>query len=204
MTIRKEDVCSWYSNLAPASRIDFLSGFLRLLLPWELRFVGSCLEDLARRDFHVFREAELRANTMSVMQRISSLYSFTSDEFRALLAISLALLHSTNVQCATLYSDVLIWNFELARELVRYDQVSREDIILLYNLAVNHPAFTFDQRQTLCHLLQILKQIKVEIPSRSPSHQVSSTFIHILPFRELRQMKQINVRRKIVDSIGSF
>lgn len=189
MTIRKEDVCSWYSNLAPASRIDFLSGFLRLLLPWELRFVGSCLEDLARRDFHVFREAELRANTMSVMQRISSLYSFTSDEFRALLTISLALLHSTNVQCATLYSDVLIWNFELARELVRYDHVSREDIILLYNLAVNHPAFTFDQRQTLYHLLRILKQIEIDIPSKSPSHQVGLIFLFFILYHIRNDVK---------------
>ncbi|KAJ8376532.1 hypothetical protein SKAU_G00071120 [Synaphobranchus kaupii] len=60
----KETVFEWFGlHLNPAKRIEFMCGLLHMCQPLELRFLGACLEDLARKDFHVLRDFEIRANS---------------------------------------------------------------------------------------------------------------------------------------------
>nr|XP_056710968.1 zinc finger CCHC domain-containing protein 2 [Euleptes europaea] len=59
----REAVYEWFGlSLGSAERLEFAVGLLDLLNPLELRFVGSCLEELARKDYHCLRDAEARAN----------------------------------------------------------------------------------------------------------------------------------------------
>ncbi len=59
----KEAVFEWFGlQLNPSGRVELLCGLLHMCQPLELRFLGACLEDLARRDFTVLRDYEIRAN----------------------------------------------------------------------------------------------------------------------------------------------
>ena len=63
MVCKKFQVYDWFRTLDGAKRIDFLNGMLHLCFPLELRFLGSCIEELARKDYSYLRDAEVKANT---------------------------------------------------------------------------------------------------------------------------------------------
>ncbi|XP_064409424.1 zinc finger CCHC domain-containing protein 2 isoform X3 [Latimeria chalumnae] len=101
----KEAVYKWFKlGLPSAQRVDFLYGLLDLCHPLELRFLGACLEDLARKDFHSLREAEVRANSLGDMSQLSDL---TQPEVRCKLIVYLALLASDNREVAAVLYGVL-------------------------------------------------------------------------------------------------
>ncbi|XP_032078780.1 zinc finger CCHC domain-containing protein 2 isoform X2 [Thamnophis elegans] len=59
----REAVYEWFGlALGSAQRLEFAVGLLDLLNPLELRFLGSCLEELARKDYHCLRDSEAKAN----------------------------------------------------------------------------------------------------------------------------------------------
>ncbi|XP_078249521.1 zinc finger CCHC domain-containing protein 2 isoform X1 [Pogona vitticeps] len=59
----REAVYEWFGlTLGSAQRLEFAVGLLDLLNPLELRFLGSCLEELARKDYHCLRDSEVKAN----------------------------------------------------------------------------------------------------------------------------------------------
>ncbi|XP_048363842.1 zinc finger CCHC domain-containing protein 2 isoform X2 [Sphaerodactylus townsendi] len=59
----REAVYEWFGlALGSAERLEFAVGLLDLLNPLELRFLGSCLEELARKDYHSLRHSEAKAN----------------------------------------------------------------------------------------------------------------------------------------------
>lgn len=100
--IDKETVFEWFGlHLNPAKRIEFMYGILHMCQPLELRFFGSCLEDLARKDFHVFRDFEIRANSQT---DLGLLMDVADPVVRSKLLVYLSLLRSENRECAgTLY-----------------------------------------------------------------------------------------------------
>ncbi|KAM9808105.1 zinc finger CCHC domain-containing protein 14 [Neosynchiropus ocellatus] len=149
---QREGVFRWFSSLSSAHRAEFLCGLLDLCVPIELRFLGSCLEDLARKDYHSLRDAEIRANNPA---DLSGLTNITDEVVRSKLLVSLALMGSDNRDAAgVLYRtlthiDSVINNYGLALN----DGRAEEQFLLLFTMASNHPAFTFHQKQVLRRLL---------------------------------------------------
>ncbi|MEJ1269958.1 zinc finger CCHC domain containing 2 [Cricetulus griseus] len=74
-----------------------MCGLLDLCNPLELRFLGSCLEDLARKDYHYLRDSEAKANGLSDP---GSLADFREPAVRSRLIVYLALLGSENREAA--------------------------------------------------------------------------------------------------------
>uniref|UniRef100_H2ZVE1 Uncharacterized protein n=1 Tax=Latimeria chalumnae TaxID=7897 RepID=H2ZVE1_LATCH len=141
----KEAVYKWFKlGLPSAQRVDFLYGLLDLCHPLELRFLGACLEDLARKDFHSLREAEVRANSLGDMSQLSDL---TQPEVRCKLIVYLALLASDNREVAAVLYGVLRHVDGILKNcgLNRF----REHLLLLFTMASLHPAFAFHHRVTL-------------------------------------------------------
>jgi len=62
--ISKEDVLNWYQGLSASHRLETICALLDHSLPFELRFLGSVIENLGRKDFHVLRDAECRTNSL--------------------------------------------------------------------------------------------------------------------------------------------
>ena len=85
-----DELCAKFGSLSPHLRIDYIYGMLRMCLPPELRFIGSVVEDLAKKDFNFLREHENRANNQTELKKYSSVDEKTLIEG---MAINLSLLH---------------------------------------------------------------------------------------------------------------
>ncbi|KAJ8406931.1 hypothetical protein AAFF_G00292070 [Aldrovandia affinis] len=105
LQLDKEAVFEWFGlHLNPAKRIEFMCGLLHMCQPLELRFLGSCLEDLARKDFHVLRDFETRANSPSDLGLLADV---TDPVVRSKLLVCLSLLGSENRDCAGILFRIL-------------------------------------------------------------------------------------------------
>nr|XP_061821725.1 zinc finger CCHC domain-containing protein 2-like isoform X2 [Nerophis lumbriciformis] len=94
----KETIYEWFGlHLNPAKRVEFMCGLMHMCQPLELRFLGSYLEDLARKDYHVFRDFEFRANNQ---QELGVLTDVLDSVVRAKLLVCLSLLGSDSRECA--------------------------------------------------------------------------------------------------------
>ncbi|XP_028305010.1 zinc finger CCHC domain-containing protein 14 isoform X2 [Gouania willdenowi] len=156
--VQREGVYRWFSSLTSAQRAEFLCGLLDLCVPIELRFLGSCLEDLASKDYHSLRDAEIKANNPT---DLSGLTNITDEVVRSKLLVSLALLGSDNREAAgVLYRtlthiDTVINNYGLSLN----DGRTEEQFLLLFTMASNHPAFSFHQKQVLRQQLSHIQDI---------------------------------------------
>ncbi|XP_041102649.1 zinc finger CCHC domain-containing protein 2 [Polyodon spathula] len=105
VSLDKEAVYEWFGlYLSPAKRIEFMCGLLHMCQPPELRFLGSCLEDLARKDFHILRDSEIKANGPN---DLSLLTDVTDPVIRSKLLVCMALLGSENRECAEILFRIL-------------------------------------------------------------------------------------------------
>nr|XP_057916135.1 zinc finger CCHC domain-containing protein 2 [Doryrhamphus excisus] len=94
----KETVFEWFGlHLNPARRIEFMCGLMHMCQPLELRFLGSYLEDLARKDYHVLRDFDFRANNQ---QELAVLTDVIDPVVRAKLLVCVSLLGSDSRECA--------------------------------------------------------------------------------------------------------
>lgn len=156
--VQREGIYRWFSALASAKRAEFLCGLLDLCVPIELRFLGSCLEDLARKDYHSLRDADIKANNPT---DLSGLANITDEVVRSKLLVSVALLASDNREAAgVLYRtlthiDTVINNYGLSLN----DVGTEEQFLLLFTMASHHPAFTFHQKQVLRQQLDQIHDI---------------------------------------------
>ncbi|XP_026094573.1 zinc finger CCHC domain-containing protein 14-like [Carassius auratus] len=179
--VQKEDVYRWFSVLSSAQRAEFLCGLLDLCVPIELRFLGSCLEDLARKDYHSLRDAEIKANNPA---DLANLTNITDEVVRSKLLVSLALLSSDNrVAAGVLFRtlthiDTIINNYGLQLN----DGQMGEQFLLLFTMASNHPAFSFHQKQVLRQeLTQIQEILQVTVSEASSTSQGGGASAAALP-----------------------
>lgn len=178
--IYKEDICAVFKELQSAERIDLLCTMLQLCVPLELRFVGSCLEDSARKDYSRLLEHELKANDPVSWNNLSDSNSDTLEQCRipSSLNIYLSLMHSDNTACAHILFGILT-NLERTIEAhvdLKFSVCSTDgcsfvsasteccaklvcDLTLLFTLACYHPAFTFSQRLHLYSMCQNVKSL---------------------------------------------
>ncbi|XP_056290781.1 zinc finger CCHC domain-containing protein 2 isoform X2 [Pseudoliparis swirei] len=101
----KETVFEWFGlHLNPAKRIEFMCGLLHMCQPLELRFLGSYLEDLARKDYHILRDFQFRANSPSDLGILTDL---VDPVVRSKLLVCLSLLGSDSRECAGILFRIL-------------------------------------------------------------------------------------------------
>lgn len=164
MVCKKYQVYDWFRTLDGAKRIDFLNGMLHLCFPLELRFLGSCIEELARKDYSYLRDAEIKANTP---QEIQQMRDVTDKVTRSKMIVTLALLSSNNCECAKLLYDLLnVDIIELLESMRSFlDEKIADEFLLLLTMAANHPAFDFQMKNRMSQLYicaeQKLKQSKI-------------------------------------------
>ncbi|XP_042884239.1 mucin-5AC-like isoform X2 [Penaeus japonicus] len=94
----KDEVCLWFKNNEPHRRLELLCGLLNMCLPLELRFVASCVEDLAKRDSHDLREAHYKANNP---HEVAKLENLLDERTRSKVIVFIALLTARNHTCSS-------------------------------------------------------------------------------------------------------
>ena len=60
--LNQEQIHRYFNHLTGAKRIEFLYGLLHLCQPLELRYLGTCLEEIARKDYEYLYHAEQKTN----------------------------------------------------------------------------------------------------------------------------------------------
>lgn len=161
----------WFQNLESYKRIDIMCTLLNLCLPFELRFLGTCLEELGRRDAQELRGAELRVNNPQDFNNdIPSFQSGqpTDRKMRRKMALYLALMRACNRTGVT----------ELFKTLDRWGDIdftkfsdgdSIQELLLVYTMATNHPMFSFEQRLKCGDIYSKITSSRVQLNQQSPA-----------------------------------
>lgn len=137
----------WFRNLSPHKRIDYMCGMLQMCLPMELRFMGSYVEDLAKKDFHQLRESEGKANSRHELSKFSE---SDAKVFRTKMAVYLALLHSSNRTSSNIIFQMLESQIQEALTVIdNMVELTVHSILLVLSMAMNHPAFSYHQKSRM-------------------------------------------------------
>lgn len=144
----KEEVVHWFKGLESYKRIDAMCTLLNMCLPFELRFLGTCLEELGGRDSKELRGIELRVNNSNELAQeiASSLLCDPSDiKVRRKMALYFALIRACNRHCVNeLFNILCSWSSNEFLKRAKDDAL--QELLLVYTMAANHPVFSFDQR----------------------------------------------------------
>lgn len=144
----KEDVLIWFKELESYKRIDTMCSLLNMCLPFELRFLGTCLEELGTRDSKELRGIELRVNNSSELAAeiaASQLGEPSDIKARRKMALYLALIRACNRPCVNeLFSTLYAWGNNEFLKTAGGDAL--QELLLVYTMASNHPVFSFEQR----------------------------------------------------------
>lgn len=132
-----------------------MCGLLNLCLPLELRFLGTCVEDLASKDYAYFREAELRANSYGELSKCTNVRDAVT---RSKLVTSLALLHLYNRSCSHAIFEALSEEMKCSKQET-YDTKTLEEMLLLFTMATHHPSFSFDERSEFVKYREKLESV---------------------------------------------
>ncbi|XP_011167390.2 zinc finger CCHC domain-containing protein 2 isoform X2 [Solenopsis invicta] len=159
----KENVVSWFGNLSSYKRIDVMCTLLNMCLPFEVRYLGTCVEDIGKRDYNDLRDTEHHANSVSELAELTTA-SVTDKRTRRKLALYMALLHSCNYACAViLYKNLANFDPQEVTNLLNgttfnVDDQPLEELLLLYTMALNHPAFTYEQKSVFGNIFIKLQE----------------------------------------------
>lgn len=168
--IEKEHLVSWFQKLESYKRIDIMCTLLNLCLPFELRFLGTCLEELGRRDAQDLRGAELRVN--NPQEFANELGSFQAGQpgetkIRRKMALFLALMRACNrTGVNELFKTLDRWG---ERDYSKFsDGDPLQELLLVYTMATNHPVFSFDQRTRCGEVYSKIMACKSHLNQQSP------------------------------------
>ncbi|KAL5281440.1 zcchc14 family protein [Megaselia abdita] len=146
--ICKEDIIQWFQKLESYKRIDTMCTLLNMCLPFELRFLGTCLEELGRRDSQDLRGVELRVNNPNDLKADFATFQTgepTDIKVRRRMALYLALMRACNRTCvAELFKTLECWG---NRDFDKFtDEDALQELLLVYTMGNNHPVFSFEQK----------------------------------------------------------
>ncbi|XP_068903366.1 uncharacterized protein [Tenebrio molitor] len=172
----KEDVLLWFKDLEGYRRIDVLYELLNMCIPFELRFLGSCIEEIGKHTYQELRGPAINANDLDKLSKDTSLSPGLLDEnVRHRVLINLSLLSSRNYSVANwLYKNILRTDWLedcIVKENLKDPNIQSE-FLLLFVMALHHPAFTFEQKlyfnDILTRLIK-LRESKKRISPKPPS-----------------------------------
>lgn len=157
-----KDVLQWFKTLESYKRIDTMCSLLEACLPFELRFLGTCLEELGRRDSPELRGMELRANNpqdLAADMHNCQKGEPTDIKIRRKMALYLALIRACNRNCVSeIFRTLECWG---ERDFASMsDQDTLLELLLVYTMAAKHPVFSYHQHTKCAEILAKIKEIK--------------------------------------------
>ncbi|CAF3723141.1 unnamed protein product [Rotaria magnacalcarata] len=177
--LNQEQIHRYFNHLSGAKRIEFLYGLLHLCQPLELRYLGTCLEEIARKDYEYLYHAEQKTNHLptqnSAITNIEPHHQpqvdiggdeklDLTDQFtRAHAIVDIALLWAKNRPCALrlfrrLKASESVKLVDMLLERDDLDERTMDEILIIFCLAANHPAFSFDMRTQMSQTLKELEK----------------------------------------------
>lgn len=152
----KEEVLLWFKDLDSHNRIDLMYELLNMCLPFELRFFGSCIEELGKHTYLDLRAHTITANDLEKLSKDVSFNPGILDEsVRHRIIICLSVLSSRNYSVANWFFMKLLRTDSIEEYLKdkEHDEMLHSEFLLLYTMALHHPAFTFEHKQFFSKVL---------------------------------------------------
>ena len=162
-------ICRWFMSASSSERVELLCSLLQICLPQELWFLGACIEDRGRKDAsQLLLEEEKKSNSITEYENMSIAESdFFDSVFLKRMITHLSLLKSSNSKCADrLFTFIVKIHKKLissGNELKILNDISKDDLLLLFTLSAFHPAFIFKQRLFLSSILIDFKRVINEL-----------------------------------------
>jgi len=157
-----KDVLQWFKTLESYKRIDTMCSLLEACLPFELRFLGTCLEELGRRDSPEFRGMELRANNpqdLATDMHNCQKGEPTDIKIRRKMALYLAMIRACNRSCVSeIFRTLECWGERDFSSMS--DQDTLLELLLVYTMAAKHPVFSYHQHTKCGEILAKIKEVK--------------------------------------------
>ncbi|KRF98822.1 uncharacterized protein Dwil_GK27154 [Drosophila willistoni] len=161
--ICKQDVLLWFETLDSYKRIETMYSLLTACLPFELRFLGTLLEEQGRCDSEKLRGMELRANNpheLAADMLTCQKGDPTDIKHRRKMALYLALIRACNRNCvAEIFRTLECWG-ESDFSCIN-DQDTLLELLLVYTMAAIHPVFSLDEQRKLNVILAKIKENKL-------------------------------------------
>ncbi|XP_072377066.1 uncharacterized protein [Diabrotica undecimpunctata] len=159
----KEEVLVWFKDLESHNRIDLVYELLNMCLPFEVRFFGSCIEELGRLTYLELRGPSITANDVEKLSKDGSFtHGILDESVRHRLIIYMSLLSSNNCSVANWFYQNLLRTDSIDEYLKEKgkDEMIHSEFLLLFTMALHHPAFTFEQKQFFNRVLMSLIDIR--------------------------------------------
>lgn len=144
------EILQAFHSMPACDRLDLICRMLRHCIPYEVRFLGTILLDEAQGHFKTYI-SKIEANANRVSYYSAMKVDGLTHEVCEKLCCALAVLHADNRPVAEAIFNVLNDN----RVMTHFEEAGNlrvmQDFRLLYVMAVNHPALSFNQRQHLMY-----------------------------------------------------
>ncbi|KAH8240767.1 hypothetical protein KR026_004959 [Drosophila bipectinata] len=175
--ICKQDVLLWFEKLESYNRIEMMYALLTACLPFELRFLGTLLEEQGRCDSETLRGMELRANNphdLAADMLTCQKGDPTDRKIRRKMALYLALIRACNRNCVSeIYRTLECWG-ECDFSCIN-DQDTLLELLLVYTMAAIHPVFSMDEQKKIFGILAKIKENKLVAERFQPVAQMESS-----------------------------
>ena len=194
--LNQEQIHRYFNHLSGAKRIEFLYGLLHLCQPLELRYLGTCLEEIARKDYEYLYHAEQKTNhlptpsgstsanidptnnpssSQNEILLVEEKLDLTDQFTRAHAIVDIALLWAKNRSCAIrlfrrLKASDSVKLVDMLLERDDLDDRVMDEILIIFCLAANHPAFSFDMRTQMSQILKELEKRQRKMKLLKPMH----------------------------------
>lgn len=177
---------------------------LNLCLPFELRFLGTCLEELGRRDDQVLRGIELRVNnSQEFAHDVGSFQTGqpTDYKIRRKMALYLGLMRACNrKEVNELFKTLDRWGERDFTKFTEGDPI--QELLLVYTMATNHPVFSFEQRHKCGEIYKKIYNSSTKLHSNQQSPVTTSPIT--TPLTSSTFNKQHQTTSPLPFSSGSF
>ncbi|XP_016963565.1 ataxin-2 homolog [Drosophila biarmipes] len=174
--ICKQDVLLWFEKLESYNRIETMYALLTACLPFELRFLGTLLEEQGRCDSETLRGMELRANNPHELaaDMVNCQKGDPTDrKIRRKMALYLALIRACNRNCVSeIYRTLECWG-ECDFSCIN-DQDTLLELLLVYTMAAIHPVFSMEEQKKIFGILAKIKENKLVAERFAPQMQAQT------------------------------
>jgi len=169
-----DEVVAYFKTLKSYERLWMMCRLQSHCLPIELRYLGTCLDNLSKRDIHILKKLELEANDPANVSEVAC-KCICDRTVRAAVIKYLSVLNTNSTKCSELIYKALTDDKGLERifkfpKVFFNDKNAFEELMVLYTLAVNHPAFLFEQKTQLDSIFNCIKKEKERQLSKSKTN----------------------------------
>ena len=183
--VRKEEIFVCFSSMASHQRLDVICTLANLCLPFELRFLNTCVDFLSKINSPSAKDTEILASIEKNCLQLADV-DIHDNSSRKKLIWALTLLHAGNrIVAHTIYRILYNTCSDLKEFGLReITQELSQELHLIFTLVRHHPSFTYDEKVKLEEIYLCMQSRLPGMRPVSPVASPSPTLQHQLQYQQ--------------------